>query len=88
MYATAWKAYEDSKIRRGYESRFTDPEYPALVEEATARGYEPAPLRRLIADGMGTDLYTWRGRTWIKSEQAPAPHEHEPTVRGQLSLAL
>lgn len=89
MYSTdAWKAYEDAKIRRRYETRATDPSYPALVEEAAARGYEPAPLHRLLADDMGFDLYTWRGRTWIKSNRTPVPQGQEPTERGQLSLAL
>lgn len=63
-----WEMMWQKRIRESYESRSDDPDYPALVAEAKARGYEPAPLNMLLFDGYESELYGWRGRLWIKSE--------------------
>ena len=81
----AWKVYEDKKIRVASEAYRAHPKYSELVEEASRRGYAPAPLYRLLSDDSGHDLYTWRGGVWIKSEPTRAP---KTTQHGQLSLAL
>jgi hypothetical protein len=56
-------------IRDGFATRETDPNYPALVAKAAARGFEPAPLWMLLDDGRHNDvLYPWRGRVWVRRE--------------------
>ena len=62
-----WREYEDADIRAGHATRETDPRYPSLVIEAKARGFEPAPLSALLASGNNDELYTWRGRVWVKA---------------------
>jgi hypothetical protein len=64
---SAWVTYEGNKIREGFASRETDPDYPALVEQARVGGFVPAPLNALLATGNERELYTWRGRVWVKA---------------------
>jgi hypothetical protein len=56
-------------IREGFATRDTDPNYPELVAEAAARGFDPAPLWMLLDGGGHNDvLYPWRGRVWVRRE--------------------
>lgn len=64
-----WREYDEASIRGGYASRETDPEYPALVVQAKARGFVPAPLSALLASGNNEELYTWRGRVWVEARR-------------------
>ncbi|MBW7896557.1 MAG: hypothetical protein H3C27_15725 [Opitutaceae bacterium] len=72
-----WRTYEERQIREGFATRETDPNFPRLVANAKARGFEPAPLSALLATGNNNDLYTWQGRVWVKCKEE----------LGQMSLA-
>lgn len=61
-----WDVQHEERVRAGFATQDADPDYPALVEQADARGFAPAPLGALLVTGNEADLYTWRGRVWMK----------------------